>query len=67
MTGAARVINAPMLRLMEAGAAYLQTRVAQQRLGTPDEVAGVIVFLAPDDAAYLTGAAIPVDGGSLAS
>jgi 3-oxoacyl-[acyl-carrier protein] reductase len=33
------------------------------RLATADEVAGVVAFLAGDDAAYLTGAVIPVDGG----
>ncbi|HCU97401.1 MAG TPA: hypothetical protein DHU96_33715 [Actinobacteria bacterium] len=37
-----------------------------RRLGTADEVAAVIVFLASDDASYLTGCAIPVDGGSTA-
>ena len=37
--------------------------VPQRRLGSADEVAAVIVFLASDDASYLTGAAIPVDGG----
>jgi NAD(P)-dependent dehydrogenase (short-subunit alcohol dehydrogenase family) len=60
------VIDTPMLRLMDdpaAGAAYLQTGVPQRRLGSADEVAAVIVFLASDDASYLTGAAVPVDGG----
>jgi 3-oxoacyl-[acyl-carrier protein] reductase len=33
------------------------------RLGTPDEVAAVIRFLAGDDAGYVTGAVVPVDGG----
>jgi 3-oxoacyl-[acyl-carrier protein] reductase len=33
------------------------------RYATPDEVAGVIRFLASDEAAYITGAVIPVDGG----
>lgn len=33
------------------------------RLGTADEVAAAVIFLASDDAAFITGAAIPVDGG----
>jgi NAD(P)-dependent dehydrogenase (short-subunit alcohol dehydrogenase family) len=35
------------------------------RLGTPEDVAGAAVFLASDDAAWITGAALPVDGGLL--
>ena len=33
------------------------------RYATPEEVAGVVIWLAGDDAAYVTGAVIPVDGG----
>ena len=33
------------------------------RLGTPDEVAKAAVFLASDDATYITGTELFVDGG----
>ncbi|MDQ4213339.1 beta-ketoacyl-ACP reductase [Microbacterium capsulatum] len=33
------------------------------RFASPDEVAGVVTWLASDDAAYISGAVIPVDGG----
>ncbi|WP_460773985.1 beta-ketoacyl-ACP reductase [Microbacterium sp. GXF7504] len=33
------------------------------RFATPDEVAGVVAWLASDDAGYISGAVIPVDGG----
>jgi NAD(P)-dependent dehydrogenase (short-subunit alcohol dehydrogenase family) len=64
------LIDTPMLRMMddpEAGAAYLRERVPLQRLGTAAEVARVIAFLLSDDAAYLTGAVVPIDGGVTAS
>jgi NAD(P)-dependent dehydrogenase (short-subunit alcohol dehydrogenase family) len=36
------------------------------RHATPDEVAGLFAWLASDEAAYLTGAVIPIDGGETA-
>jgi NAD(P)-dependent dehydrogenase (short-subunit alcohol dehydrogenase family) len=37
-----------------------------QRAATPAEIAGVVAFLASDDAGFVTGATIPVDGGQTA-
>jgi len=36
------------------------------RLGTPEDVAAAVVFLVSDDAAFITGQILPVDGGLLA-
>jgi NAD(P)-dependent dehydrogenase (short-subunit alcohol dehydrogenase family) len=33
------------------------------RIGQPEEVASTVAFLASDDASFMTGLAIPVDGG----
>jgi meso-butanediol dehydrogenase/(S,S)-butanediol dehydrogenase/diacetyl reductase len=37
------------------------------RAATPDEIAGVIAFLASDDAVFVNGVVLPVDGGLSAS
>lgn len=38
-------------------------RVPLKRLATPEDVAKVVTFLASDDADYLTGVVLPIDGG----
>jgi NAD(P)-dependent dehydrogenase (short-subunit alcohol dehydrogenase family) len=65
------VIETPMLADLKETAPeiYQQVRAqavamtSQARLGHPDEIASVAAFLAGDGASFLTGAAIPVDGG----
>ncbi len=46
---------------------HLIDRSALRRVGMPEDVANVIAFLASDDAAFVTGVTIPVDGGWLTS
>jgi len=56
------------LRTMSADVAAAMTAMAEQnplgRLGTPEDMAGTVAFLASDDAAYITGQEIMVSGGS---
>lgn len=42
------------------------TRVPMQRLGKPEEVAAAVLFLASDEASYITAAQLSVDGGAVA-
>ncbi len=43
--------------------AALGAQVPVGRIGTPDEVAAAVIFLASEPAAFITGAVVPVDGG----
>lgn len=55
-----------MATMGDEGAAQVAGTTVLQRLATPQEIAAAIVFAASDQATYLTGAVIPVDGGRTA-
>nr|WP_070959871.1 SDR family oxidoreductase [Hyphomonas sp. Mor2] len=44
----------------------LSSNIPMRRYGRPEEIANVVRFLADNEASYMTGALVPVDGGSLA-
>jgi 3-oxoacyl-[acyl-carrier protein] reductase len=49
--------------LTEAARESLNGQIALGRLGSPEDVAGVVAFLAGPDASYITGQVLVVDGG----
>ena len=48
----------------EAGRETTLGMQALKRIGKPEDVADVVAFMASADARWITGASIPVDGGS---
>ena len=55
------LIDTPMV----AGVADLASRIPVGRLGTPQDVADVVAFLASEHAGYITGEVVDVNGGFL--
>lgn len=49
--------------ILSAGTEELVERIPMRRLGSPEEVAAVIHYLCSEQASYVTGAEIPVNGG----
>ena len=43
--------------------AEIRSQIPIGRIGTPEEVAGLVSFLASPDAAYMTGGVVTIDGG----
>jgi len=62
-------IRTPMLAAAVASLppGFFEKRILLERLGHPEEVGRVVRFLLSDEASYVTGAEIVVDGGNLSS
>ncbi|MEX0690097.1 MAG: SDR family NAD(P)-dependent oxidoreductase [Candidatus Paceibacterota bacterium] len=63
-------IDTPMIKdaqIPEEGMKAMLEGVPLKRMGTPEEIAYSVAFLASEEASYITGATLYVDGGWLAS
>ena len=64
------LIDTPMTAPMQAFPQLLEGEFARailRRMGTPAEVAAAVLFLSSEDAAFITGSTLAVDGGYLAN
>ncbi|WP_269330297.1 SDR family NAD(P)-dependent oxidoreductase [Kineosporia babensis] len=62
LTGMTAPVGTPAMQLQP-----FNNRIALRRPGRPEDVVGATLFLASSDAQYITGAVVPVDGGTGAS
>jgi 3alpha(or 20beta)-hydroxysteroid dehydrogenase len=44
----------------------MKARIPLRREGQPEEISAAVVFLASDESSYITGVALPIDGGFVA-
>ena len=56
-------MNCPIPKMAEE---QMVKKHPMNRTGLPEEIVKVALFLASDDSSFVTGAAVPVDGGLLA-
>ncbi len=63
------LVDTPMTRVLHTDRFRedYSSALPMRREGTQEEVASTVAFLASDEASYITGAVLPVDGGFLAS
>ena len=60
-------IDTKKLKLPDAQREQIARTVPMQRVGRPEEVAATVVWLCSDQASFITGATIPIDGGRLSA
>jgi NAD(P)-dependent dehydrogenase (short-subunit alcohol dehydrogenase family) len=55
--------NAPLFQTMPPAKEYITSNTAVGRIGLPNDIGGVIAFLCSSEAAFISGAVLPIDGG----
>jgi 3alpha(or 20beta)-hydroxysteroid dehydrogenase len=60
------VVTAMTESASPAAVETMKAQIPLRREGRPDEVSAVVVFLASDESSYITGVALPIDGGFVA-
>lgn len=61
------IITAMTETASPSAVAAMKAQIPLGRDGRPEEIAAVVVFLASDESSYLTGVALPIDGGFVAT